>query len=174
MLTAYFGKREAARNALEAIGQVLHLRDPAVALLRFPRSTGRPRRPAALGDLLFHETRRPHCANESKRCTVLTASGPAAVHRSRSRPDRRRASWPTCVGWAWRSSPAHAVVRCSLCPELRARCATPKRCCSSITTRPRFLNTTRSSSNACVPTRCGYRPFNAVSKLLRSASWCCP
>ena len=31
------------------------------------------------------------------------------------------------------------------------RCATPKRCCSSVTTRPKFWNATPSESNACVP-----------------------
>ena len=34
-----------------------------------------------------------------------------------------------------------------------ARCATPKRCCSSMTTSPRRANCTLSSITACVPTR---------------------
>ena len=40
-----------------------------------------------------------------------------------------------------------------------ARCATPKRCCSSITTNPKFLNSTVSSISACVPMRIWSVPF---------------
>ncbi len=43
----------------------------------------------------------------------------------------------------------------------RALCATPKRCCSSITTNPRFLNVTLSSSRACVPTRIWSEPLSS-------------
>ena len=38
------------------------------------------------------------------------------------------------------------------------RCITPKRCCSSIMASPRFLNSTFSSSSACVPTATCTRP----------------
>ena len=42
---------------------------------------------------------------------------------------------------------------CSFFVQSRARCSTPKRCCSSITTNPRLANCTRSSIRACVPIR---------------------
>ena len=40
----------------------------------------------------------------------------------------------------------------------RARCATPKRCCSSTTTRPSRRNCTGDSTSACVPTRTSMPP----------------
>ena len=40
---------------------------------------------------------------------------------------------------------------CAFLVQSRARCSTPKRCCSSITTNPRSANRTRSSISACVP-----------------------
>ena len=36
-------------------------------------------------------------------------------------------------------------------PRRPSRCSTPKRCCSSTTTKPRSLNSTPSESSACVP-----------------------
>ena len=41
----------------------------------------------------------------------------------------------------------------SLFPQSLARCATPKRCCSSMTAMPKRRNCTLSSSTAWVPTR---------------------
>ena len=43
-------------------------------------------------------------------------------------------------------------------PTSAARCSTPKRCCSSVTTRARFLNSTSSESSACVPTQSPVSP----------------
>ena len=49
-----------------------------------------------------------------------------------------------------------------------ARCATPKRCCSSTIARPRFWNSTVSSINACVPIRiCSVPSFDNLSVSFR-------
>ena len=39
------------------------------------------------------------------------------------------------------------------------RCFTPNLCCSSVTTNPKFLNTTFSSNIACVPIKTSISPF---------------
>ena len=60
---------------------------------------------------------------------------------SRSRGRRRRSS-RRCAGSASRSSPARAAGVPALSVSA-ARCSTPKRCCSSTTTRPRSANCDR-------------------------------
>ena len=44
-------------------------------------------------------------------------------------------------------------------------CFTPKRCCSSVTTNPKFLNTTFSSNIACVPINISISPFCSFSNI---------
>ena len=46
-----------------------------------------------------------------------------------------------------------------------ALCATPKRCCSSITEIPKLLNTTVSSISACVPIRISISPNLSLSNI---------
>ena len=56
-----------------------------------------------------------------------------------------------------------------------ARWATPKRCCSSTITNPRFLNCTTSSITACVPTTMWMvSSINPFKILLRSAVFVLP
>ena len=49
---------------------------------------------------------------------------------------------------------------CAFLVHKRARCATPKRCCSSITTRPSEEKFTVSSITACVPISIRTSPVN--------------
>ena len=81
------------------------------------------------------------------------ASRPAAArpafHPSPTDPGRHTRSAPASAGWVWRSSPAGAD--CCLWRAAAARCATPKRCCSSTTTSCRALELTGSSIRAWVP-----------------------
>ena len=81
-----------------------------------------------------------------------SACGPAAARRAPTRRGRRRRSSPRCAGSAWPSSPARRARR-SPAPFARsaARCSTPKRCCSSITTTPSDRNSTPSWISAWVP-----------------------
>ena len=59
--------------------------------------------------------------------------------------------------------------------QSRARCSTPKRCCSSMTTKPRFENCTRSSIRACVPMRMSTSPEAMPSReALRSLAFEAP
>ena len=56
------------------------------------------------------------------------------------------------------------AVMCSVCGARLfarnfARCATPKRCCSSMIARPRSRNSTRSTMSACVPTTRSHSPL---------------
>ena len=52
-----------------------------------------------------------------------------------------------------------------------ALCSTPKRCCSSMMARPRFLNLTLSSSTAWVPTKIWSVPFSSSEWMIfRSAA----
>ena len=44
-------------------------------------------------------------------------------------------------------------------------CFTPNLCCSSVTTSPRFLNTTFSSIIACVPISMSISPFSSLCKM---------
>ena len=76
-------------------------------------------------------------------------------HHQRAR-DRRRASSPACRR------------RCP-CASAR-RCATPKRCCSSIMASPRSRNATPSWNSACVPTTIGSAP-DASSPASTSRAW---
>ena len=46
-----------------------------------------------------------------------------------------------------------------------ARWATPNLCCSSITTKPKFLNTTVGSIRACVPINISILPCSNSSKI---------
>ena len=66
---------------------------------------------------------------------------PGAARRAPTRRGRRRPSSPRCAGSAWPSSPARrAPPRPRSCSRSAARCSTPKRCCSSITTTPSDRN----------------------------------
>ena len=49
-------------------------------------------------------------------------------------------------------------------PTMLALCLTPNLCCSSVTTSPKFLNSTSSTNNACVPTNISISPFFNFSK----------
>ena len=50
-----------------------------------------------------------------------------------------------------------------------ARCSTPKRCCSSVTTRESLANRTSSCNKAWVPTTISTKPSSkSINKLLRS------
>ena len=49
--------------------------------------------------------------------------------------------------------------------EITFLCLTPKRCCSSVTTSPKFLNTTFSSNIACVPINISISPFSSLCKI---------
>ena len=51
-----------------------------------------------------------------------------------------------------------------------ARCSTPKRCCSSITTTPRLANCTDSSIKACVPITMSMSPCASSSSTARRRS----
>ena len=94
--------------------------------------------------------------------------GPAGLrpHRAHRRPARRQLVEHGHVevavhghrrGAGNRRGRHHQHVRTvpwpSPLPRSAARCSTPKRCCSSITTTPRALNATCSVSRAWVPTR---------------------
>ncbi len=93
------------------------------------------------------------------------AARPASTSRGRRTPSSR-----PCAGSAWRSSPARAGVSSSLFAVRAARCSTPKRCCSSTTTRPRSTNCTFSSSSACVPITMPADPEAASSIAARRAA----
>ncbi len=51
-----------------------------------------------------------------------------------------------------------------------ARCCTPKRCCSSITAKPRFLNAMSGWIKAWVPIKISISPFSKSSKIWRRAA----
>ncbi len=56
-----------------------------------------------------------------------------------------------------------------------SRCATPKRCCSSTTVRPRSWNSTPDWNSACVPTTMVVAPEAIPSRIARrSAAFCLP
>ena len=90
------------------------------------------------GDLLAHLG--PHssvlllgspCAH-----TVTIGVRPAAARRGRTRRGRRRRSSRRCAGSASPSSRARRARRRPPLSRSAARCSTPKRCCSSMTTTP--------------------------------------
>ena len=58
----------------------------------------------------------------------------------------------------------------SALPRRASRCSTPKRCCSSTTTRPRSANATCSWIRACVPTTMPAAPLAASSSAARRAA----
>ena len=61
---------------------------------------------------------------------------------------------------------ADIAIMSGFCPlfEIVARCFTPNLCCSSVTTNPKFLNITFSSSIACVPINISISPFCNLPK----------
>jgi hypothetical protein len=104
---------------------------------------------------------------------VTTGVRPAAARRWWRHPGRRSSSWPACAGWAWRSSSADGVPSsaASAPPILlrsASRCATPKRCCSSMMASARFLNCTCSWITACVPTTSAASPLATSASMARA------
>ena len=75
-----------------------------------------------------------------------------AVRPASRSPGRRRRSWRRCAESASPSSPAGAAA-VRPCSRRASRCSTPKRCCSSTTTRPRSAKLhTAPGCSAWVPT----------------------
>ena len=76
---------------------------------------------------------------------------PAAC-AGRTRRGRRTGPGRASAGSAWRSSAGRAASGRRPWPRAAPRWSTPKRCCSSMMTRPRSANETASWISACVPT----------------------
>ena len=68
-----------------------------------------------------------------------------------------------------------SVCGWSALPDKSPRWRTPKRCCSSVTTKPSFRNSTLAESTACVPTTRSASPAAiAASAALRAAPFTLP
>ena len=109
---------------------------------------------APLGHLLAHlgphrPARRPRPAPTP---VDDRACDPAAARRAPTRRGRRRPSWPRCAGSGVAvMTSTSGTASPALLSRSAARCSTPKRCCSSITTTPSERNSMPSWISAWVP-----------------------
>ena len=159
-------RRRAAAGAAPARRDRSRGRPESVLLVGLHRSAGTPRTPGV--------RRRPPHGRAATPGPARPASLPAAPPWWRSATDRRavRRAWtsrghrtpssPRCAGSGSLSSPAGAAAA-RRSPRSASRCSTPKRCCSSTTTRPSSANSTCSWISACVPTTMPASPVTASS-----------
>ena len=163
--------RSGASSAAQADRLALG-RDRAVALVgAFLDQRHDDERPVAerglLADLVATSRR-----GRSGACGSRSGSRPGrpAASAGRRRRGRRRGPGRASAGSASRSSAGRAASGRRPWPRAAPRWSTPKRCCSSMTTRPRSANETASWMSAWVPTTTSAWPDAIASSALALTS----
>ena len=142
-------------------------RSPSVLLPEMAGQTTKAWRPCATSSRMRSQARSTQCGLRAVSTkTVFTSARPAGRSRSSmvSRSPKTVMATERGMGvavitsvWGW----------CSDFAASAARCSTPKRCCSSTTTKPRSANPTSSDNSAWVPMTIPASPDATVSRARR-------